>query len=246
MDKLLYVAASGARQVMEAQAVNANNLANATTTGFQADLAAARAYQLQGQVFPSRVYAESQPGGTDFSKGAIQPTGRDLDVAVDGQGWIAVQAPDGGEAYTRAGNLRISPTGMLETGAGHPVMGEGGPMLLPDAQKVEIAPDGTVSMLPVGQDATVLAVVGRIKVVNPDPTQLQKDTNGLLRMSDGSQAPASNEVKLVSGALENSNVNMVDAMTTMIGLSRQFEANIKLMETARENDSASAQLMRMS
>lgn len=246
MDKLLYVAASGARQVMEAQAVNANNLANATTTGFQADLAAARAHVQQGPVYPSRVYAESQPGGTDFSKGAIQPTGRDLDVAVDGQGWIAVQAPDGSEAYTRAGNLRISPTGMLETGAGYPVMGEGGPMLLPDAQKVEIAPDGTVSMLPVGQDATTLAVVGRIKTVNPDPTELQKDENGLLRLRNGGQAPASSEVKLVNGALENSNVNMVDAMTTMIGLSRQFEANIKLMETAKQNDSASAQLMRIS
>lgn len=245
MDKLLYVAASGARQVMDAQAVNANNLANATTTGFQADLAAARAHVQQGPVYPSRVYAESQPGGTDFTKGTIRPTGRDLDVAVDGQGWIAVQAPDGGEAYTRAGNLRISPTGMLETGAGYPVMGEGEPMLLPDAQKVEIAPDGTVSVLPLGQTAATLAVIGRIKVVNPDPAQLQKGEDGMLRLRDGGQAPASSEVKLVSGALEGSNVNMVEAMTSMIGLSRRFEANIKLMETARENDSASAQLMRI-
>ena len=246
MDKMIYVAASGARQVMQAQAVNANNLANASTTGFQADMAAARARVQDGPVYPSRVYAQPEPGGTDFTKGAIQHTGRDLDIAVDGQGWIAVQAPDGGEAYTRAGNLRISPTGMLETGAGYPVMGEGGPMLLPAAQKVEIAPDGTVSTLPVGQDAATLAVVGRIKAVNPDPTQLHKDENGLLRLRDGNQAPASNEVKLLSGALEGSNVNMVEAMTTMIGLSRQFEASIKLMETARENDSASAQLMRIS
>ena len=245
MDKMLYVAASGARQIMQAQAVNANNLANASTTGFQADLAAARSYQLQGAGHPSRVYVDAQAGGTDFTKGSIHTTGRDLDVAVDGQGWIAVQAPDGSEAYTRAGNLRISPTGMLETGNGLPVMGDGGPMLIPDAQKLEIAPDGTVSVLPVGQQATTMAVLGRIKLVSPDPTQLQKDQNGLLRMTDGGEADASNEVRLVSRALETSNVNMVDAMTTMISLSRQFEAQVKLMETAKQNDGASAQLMRM-
>lgn len=246
MDKMLYVAASGARQIMQAQAVNANNLANATTTGFQADLAAARSQPLEGAGYPTRVYVDSQPGGTEFTKGSIHTTGRDLDVAVDGQGWIAVQAADGSEAYTRAGNLRISPGGMLETGAGHPVMGDGGPMLIPEAQKLEIAPDGTVSILPVGQQATTMAVIGRIKMVSPDPAQLEKGENGLMRMKDGSTADASNEVQLVSGALETSNVNMVDAMTTMISLSRQFEAQIKLMDTAKQNDSASAQLMRIS
>ncbi|WJW74610.1 flagellar basal-body rod protein FlgF [Thiohalobacter sp. IOR34] len=243
MDRMLYLAASGARQILEAQTVTANNLANVSTTGFQADLSLAQAQQVYGPGHASRVYAVNAGEGVDFSKGTVQSTGRSLDVAINGQGWIAVQAADGSEAYTRAGDLRISASGMLETGTGLAVIGDGGPMLIPDAQQIEIAPDGTVSVLPIGQPANTLAVVGRIKLVQPDPAQLVKGEDGLLRLADGSEAEASNAVTLTSGALEGSNVNAVEALMNMVSLARQYEAQVKLMQTAKQNDESSARLM---
>jgi len=246
MDRMLYIAASGASQLMERQAINANNLANVATTGFQADLAAAQARPVYGPVYPSRVYATTEQTAVNFEKGSIQATGRELDVAINGQGWIAVQAPDGSEAYTRAGDFRLSPEGMLQTGAGHPVLGDGGPILIPPAEKMEIAEDGTVSIQPIGQAASEPAVIGRIKLVAPDPERLAKGADGLLRTRDGAPAPADAGVRLVSGALESSNVNAVEALMDMMSLARQFEAQTKLMETARDNDAASARLMNIS
>jgi flagellar basal-body rod protein FlgF len=246
MDKMLYIAASGARQIMTAQALNTQNIANGSTSGFQADLAAMRSMPVDGYGHPSRVFSSIQGIGVDSSKGSLQSTGRELDVAVSGEGWIAVQAPDGTEAYTRAGDLRISPSGLLETGAGYPVMGDGGPIIVPDSEKIEIGDDGTVSLLPLGQDPSTLAAIGRIKLVNPDPDMLTKGVDGLLRMQDGSIPEAASDVRLVSGALESSNVNLVRAMVTMIELARKFEAHIKLLDTARENDTASARIMNVS
>lgn len=246
MDRMLYIAASGASQLMERQAINANNLANVATTGFQADLAAAQARPVYGPVYASRVYAATEAAAVNHDKGSIQATGRELDVAINGQGWLAVQAPDGSEAYTRAGDLRLSAEGMLQTGAGHPVLGDGGPILVPPAQKLEIAEDGTLSIQPIGQGASELAVIGRIKLVAPDPADLVKGADGLLRTRDGAPAPAEANVRLVSGALESSNVNAVEALMNMMSLARQFEAQTKLMETARDNDAASARLMNIS
>jgi flagellar basal-body rod protein FlgF len=243
MDKMLYIAASGARQIFKAQAINTQNLANASTTGFQADLAAMQSMPVFGYGYPSRVFASAQGVGVDPGKGAIQRTGRELDVALSGDGWIAVQAPDGSEAYTRAGDLRVSPSGMLETGAGHPVMGDGGPILVPDSEKLEIGSDGTVSVLPLGQSPSTMATIGRIKIVNPDPQGLAKGEDGLLRMKDGSIPEPASDVTLVSGALESSNVNLVEAMTNMIELSRKFEAYVKLLDTARDLDAASSEVM---
>lgn len=243
MDKMLYIAASGARQIFKAQAMNAQNLANASTTGFQADLAAMQSMPVFGYGHPTRVFATAHGFGVDASKGAIQRTGRELDVALSGDGWLAVQAPNGTEAYTRAGDLRVSPTGMLETGAGHPVMGDGGPILIPESEKIEIGSDGTVSVLPLGQAPSTMASIGRIKLVNPDPQNLAKGEDGLLRMKDGSVQEPASDVTLVSGALESSNVNLVKAMTNMIELSRKFEAYVKLLDTARDLDAASSEVM---
>ena len=245
MDKMLYIAASGARQVFKAQVVNTQNLANASTTGFQADLSAMQSMPVFGHGHPTRVFASAQGYGVDSSKGAIQRTGRELDIALSGDGWLAVQAPNGNEAYTRAGDLRVSPSGMLETGAGHPVMGDGGPILVPDSEKIEIGSDGTVSVLPLGQSPSTMASIGRIKIVNPDPQRLTKGEDGLLRMKDGSVPELASDVRLVSGALESSNVNLVKAMTNMIELSRKFEAYVKLLDTARDLDTASSEVMKI-
>lgn len=150
MDRVVFVMASGAKQLMRAQSVNANNLANVNTIGFQADLANFRAQLVDGPGYESRAYALGENAGARFEKGTIQSTGRPLDVAVNGDGWIAVQAMDGTEAYTRAGNLRVNINGQLLTGAGHPVMGESGPIVIPEFEKLEIGRDGTISVRPIG------------------------------------------------------------------------------------------------
>lgn len=246
MDRMLYVAMSGAQQTMKAQAVNANNLANASTTGFREDLLGFTSHEIQGAAHPTRVYSMLGPVGVNHNPGALISTGNELDVAVEGDGWIAVQAPDGQEAYTRAGNLRLSPNGVLETGAGHPVFGDaGGPIAIPPAEKIEIGVDGTISIRPLGQGPEALAVIDRIRLVNPEPAQLAKGEDGLMRMVDGLPAPADASVQLASGMLEGSNVNPIDAMVNMISLSRQFEMQIKMMQTAEQNDEASAQMLRI-
>ncbi|MFN2309376.1 MAG: flagellar basal-body rod protein FlgF [Gammaproteobacteria bacterium] len=245
MDRMLYIAADGAGQIQAAQAVNANNLANVGTTGFKAQFEALRDLPLYGPGHASRVHTQSETPGVDFSPGSMQATGRNLDVAVNGRGWIAVQAPDGREAYTRAGDLRVSPTGLLETGAGHPVLGDGGPISIPDAQAIEIAADGTVSVLPVGQAPSTLAVVGRIKLVNPAQADIERGGDGLMQMRDGAPALPAAGVRLASGVLESSNVNAVAALTSMIQLARQFETQVKLMKVAEETDAASTKLMNL-
>lgn len=251
MDRMLYVAMSGAKQIMLAQAVNNNNLANVSTAGFRADLDAFRSMPVFGPGYPSRVYAMTERPGTDMSGGALTTTGRELDVAVNGQGWITVQAPDGSEAYTRAGDLRVSVNGQLETGAGHPVMGNGGPIAVPPFEKIEIGADGTISVLPIGQAPNALAVVDRIKLVNPLSRDMEKGVDGLMRVKgsingQGGDAPADATVSLAGGVLESSNVNAVEAMVKMIELSRHYETQIKMMRVAQENDVAATQMMRIS
>lgn len=246
MDQMLYVAMSGAKQIELAQAANTHNLANAHTSGFRADIAAFRAMPVFGPGYPTRVYAMTERAGVDLSPGSMTTTGRDLDVAVNGEGWIAVRAPDGSEAYTRRGDLRISSIGTLETGDGLAVLGNSGPIAIPPAEKLDIAADGTISLLPVGQSATALTVVDRIKLVKPDPASLTKGQDGRMRLKDGGTANADATVQLAAGSLESSNVNAVEALVNMITFARQFEAQIKLMHSASDNDAASATTMRMS
>lgn len=245
MDRMLYVAMSGARETMRAQTANANNLANAATTGFREDLLAFSARPLDGPGHPSRVYTAAEQAGVNLATGPQVHTGHALDIAVQGDGFIAIQAPDGSEAYTRAGNLRITPNGVLVTGAGHPVLGDGGPVAIPPAEAVEIGADGTISIRPVGQTPETLAVVDRIRLVAPDAAALGKGGDGLLRLADGAVAPPDAGVRIAAGVLEGSNVNTVDAMVNMIALARQFEMQVKLMQTAKENDEASARMLQM-
>ena len=246
MDRLLYVAMSGAKETLLAQAVNTQNLANASTTGFRADLEAMTSLPVYGPGQPSRVYALDQGQGVDLAPGPLVSTGRSLDVAVTGKGLIAVQAPDGNEAYTRAGDLKVDSLGLLTNGAGHPVMGNAGPIAVPPYEKLEIGADGTISLQPLGQGPETLAVVDRIKLVNPDPATLKKGEDGLIRVADGSTAPADAAVQLATGTVEGSNVNAVEAMVNLMTLARQFEAQVKMMKTAEDADRASAEMLRIS
>lgn len=245
MDNMMYIAMTGAKQILLAQASNSNNLANASTPGFRADLAAFHSLPVYGPGYNSRVYAQTGDAGVDLTPGSVSMTGRDLDVAINGEGLMAVQGVNGNEAYTRAGDLQITSEGLLQTGAGHPVLGDGGPITVPPYQKLEIGADGTISIQPLGQSPSTLAVVGRIKLVNPLKDQLTKGDDGLIHLKDGSAATADAAVHLVSGALEGSNVKSVDAMVTMIELARQYEMQVKIMKEAQQNDADSAKLMAM-
>lgn len=246
MDKMVYVAMTGAKQTMLAQAANSHNLANASTPGFRADLHSFGSLPVHGQGQPTRVNAVAQSQGFDRRAGPVTSTGRTLDVALQGDGWIAVQAPDGNEAYTRAGDLRVSSLGVLSTGAGHPVIGNEGPIALPPYSELTMGVDGTISIVPLGQSADTLAVVDRIKLVNPEPGQMIKGRDGLVHMQDDESADPDASVQLMSATLESSNVNAADVMVSMIQLARQFEMHVKLMRGAEENAEAAARLLRLS
>ena len=244
MDRMLYVAMSGARETLIAQGNASNNLANANTSGFVSDLNQFRSMPVFGAGHPTRVYAMDERPSSDFSHGGISQTGRALDVAVKDGGWIAVQANDGSEAYTRRGDLRIDATGVLATGNGLPVNGNSGPIALPPFDAVQIGTDGTISIRPKGAAANELAVIDRIKLVDPQYEQMTKGEDGLMRLKDGGEAPASAEQRLVSGALESSNVNIVNEMVNMIELSRRYEMQIKLMKTAEETAASASSVIR--
>jgi flagellar basal-body rod protein FlgF len=244
MDRLLYIAMSGAKETMRAQTANNHNLANASTTGFRADLSAFQSRAVTGSGYASRVYATNSTVGWDSSYGSLQATGRDLDVAIQGDGWLAVQAPNGQEAYTRAGDLKVQPDGMLVTGAGHPVLGASGPVTVPPNSSLLVGNDGTISIVPLGQGPQTTATVGRIKLVNPPADTLERGEDGLFRTKDGTEAPADASVHVSSGVLESSNVNVAQAMVNMIELARHYDMQVKAMRTAEDNGAASAQLLR--
>lgn len=246
MDKMLYVAMTGARNAMLAQGVNAHNLANANTTGFRADLLAYSSAPIAGPGFPSRINSVAQSGGWNFEQGPVVNTGRALDVAVAGRGFIAVQGPDGGEVYTRAGDLRLAPGGVLTNGAGQTVLGDGGPIAVPPFEQILIGTDGSVSIVPLGQTANTLATVDRIRLVDPNPKTLVKGNDGLIRTRDGSEPDAAAEVRVNSGVLEGSNVNAIESLVSMLELARYYEMQVKLMETADNTAAAAARLLQLS
>ncbi len=245
MDKMLYIAMSGAKQNMHALSVTANNLANAKTTGFKADLANARSMQAFGEGMPTRVFSMTERSGQNFDSGAFLTTGRDLDLAIQGQGWMAVQTQDGSEAYTRNGQLKLNDNGALETANGDLVIGENGPIFLPlPVNNIDISSDGTIMVQPEGAPSSVQEEIGRIKFVNPDNRFIEKGNDGLFRRKDGNNEPADVTVKVASGAIESSNVNPIGEMTDMIALQRQFEMQLKMMKTAEEVDSSASSLLR--
>jgi flagellar basal-body rod protein FlgF len=245
MDRMLYVAMSGAKETLLAQGTNSSNLANANTPGFLADLQQFRSMPVYGDGYPTRVYALSERPDIDFKSGSMIQTGKELDVALNGKGWITVQAPDGSEAYTRRGDLVLDANGLLTTGNGLPVVGNGGPIAIPPAEKIDIAPDGTISIRPLGQAANELAIVDQIKMINPDNSDLEKGMDGLMRLKAGVTAEPDSSLQLVSGALESSNVNVVDSMVDMIELARRFEIQVKMMKTAEEMEQGSTSILRI-
>lgn len=246
MDRMLYIAMNGAKQNMLAQSANTNNLANVSTPGFRADFASFRSMPVFGGGYPTRAYAMAERPGVDLNPGSLNTTGNPLDIAVDGEGYIAVQAADGSEAYTRAGNLRLTAAGLLLSGSGEPVLGNSGPISLPPSSKIEISTEGTVSVIPLGQADDAMQEIDRIKLVNPLTSDLYKGNDGLLRLKDGGQSPANANVRVVSGAVEMSNVNIAEALVNMIELARQFELHVKMMRNADKQAEQASQLMRLS
>lgn len=246
MDNFIFIAMSGAKENMLNQQLHMNNLANASTTGFQADFAAARSQPVFGPGMPSRVYSMTENPGTDFKSGSMISTGNPLDAAITGDGFFAVLDNNGVESYTRAGNFKLTETGMLTTGTGLPVLGDGGPVVIPPAKKIDISPDGTISIVPEGAENNATAVIGRLKMVKPDLNNMVKNELGLLVQKNGEPAEADAEVRLVSGVVESSNVNAMSEMVNMISLARQYETQVKLMKKAEEMDRASTQLLRLS
>ncbi|MBX9812852.1 MAG: flagellar basal-body rod protein FlgF [Burkholderiales bacterium] len=245
MDRLIYIAMTGASQTLGQQATVAHNLANIGTTGYRAEFNVFRAVPVVGPSAPTRAFVVDSTVGASFTPGAIQHTGRDLDVAVQGKGWIAVQLPRGGEAYTRSGSLRISANGLLQTREGFNVLGEGGPISIPPDTAITIAKDGTVSTVPSGSRPTTVVTVGRLKLVDPPENQLVKGGDGLFRLRGGGEAPADPNVTLLGGALEGSNVNVVEAMVTMIALARQFDMQMKMLQNAENNSRQASQILNM-
>ncbi len=243
MDRLIYTAMTGASQVLQQQAAVSENLANANTPGFRAVLSTFRAVPLAGEGLQTRTFVADSTPGADFTPGIFQQTGRDLDVAVNGAGWIAVQGADGKEAYTRNGSLQISPNGVLQTRAGLDVLGDGGPIAIPPDTDVTFAKDGTISTVPSGGQVTSVIAVGRLKLVNPDPAQMERGGDGLFRMKEGAAAAVDASVSVVPGSLEGSNVNTVEAMVAMISLARKFDMQMKMLQSADNNARQASQIM---
>jgi flagellar basal-body rod protein FlgF len=238
---------TGAKHIERAQAIHANNLANANTGGFRADFAQARAMSIyNGPGFQTRAYALTERPGTNFDAGPLRETGRDLDIAIKGEGWFAVQTPSGTEAYTRAASLNIDPLGQLRDGSGRLVMGDGGPITIPAYEQLTIGLDGTITVRGQGQAPNAVTQAGRLKMVNPDIENLVKGEDGLFRAKSGGVLEPDPAVTLQSGFLEGSNVNVVSELTDIMNLARQFEMQVKMMRTMEDNSGAAARLLQQS
>lgn len=246
MDKMIYTAMTGAKHILEQQATTAHNLANATSTGFKAQVDSFRAVPVIGQGLPTRAFVVDSTVGADFNSGAIEHTGRDLDVAVQGNGWLVVQRPDGSEGYTRNGSLKVNENGVLQTSNGLTVMGDGGPISIPPNVTVSIGKDGTITAFMNETMPGPANIIGRLKLVNPDTANLKRSEEGVFVTKNGAQAEMDANVSVVGGALESSNVNVVDAMVNMISLARQFEMQMKLVQSAENNANKASQLFNMS
>lgn len=241
MDRLVYVVMSGAKWTMERQASVAHNLANASSTGYRAEEHKLRAVNTVSDGLPTRSYAVEVSVGANQENGPLQLTSRPLDVAIKGDGWFAVQGPQG-EGYTRNGHFQISPEGVLQTANGLPVLGDGGEITIPPDNNVSIGDDGTISVVPRTGSKSAVNAVGRLKLVNPQQTTMMRGDDGLFRTTTG--APEQDDkVRVAGGYLEGSNVNVVDQMVQMIALSRQFEMQTKMLQTAEADDRAAQQIL---
>jgi flagellar basal-body rod protein FlgF len=245
MDRLIYTAMTGAKHILEQQATNSHNLANATTSGFRAQVDSFRAVPIVSEGLPTRAFVIDSTVGADFQAGPIETTGRELDVAVQGKGWLTIQREDGSEGFTRNGALKLTENGVLQTANGQNIMGDGGPISIPPDTAITIAKDGTISTVSNDTLPGPSNILGRLKLVNPDESNLERKADGLFGTKDNTIVEADANVNVVSGALEGSNVNVVDAMVNMISLARQFETQMKLMQTAENNANKASQLFNL-
>lgn len=245
MDRLIYTSLSAMRGAMARQQATANNLANASTPGFRAEIAEARALWLDGPSVDDRAMASEEVINADMKPGAAIATGRDLDVALSGDSLLAVQSAGGEEAYTRRGDLQLSPSGLLTTGDGHPVLGESGPITIPPADKVTIGRDGRIQFVPAGGDPARPQELDRLKLANPAGNVIAKGLDGLFRVEAGGLLPPDPDARVTSGELEQSNVSATQALVDMIDASRAWDMQLKLITSARDLDGTSADLMRL-
>jgi flagellar basal-body rod protein FlgF len=238
---------TGASQTLSRQAAVAHNLANVSTNAYRAEEHRLRAVQVQSNATPpglaTRAFAVDASTHTDFSPGPEIYTGRTFDMAVQGQGWIAVQTPDGGEAYTRTGNFELNVNGVLQTRSGLPVQGDGGPISIPPEVEVSVGADGSVSTVQESGAKNIVNSLGRVKLVNPPEADLVRGADGLFRLKGGGTAPLDEQIRLPSGYIEASNVNSAEQMVNMISMARQFEMQMKALSTADTNDRAASQIL---
>ena len=245
MDRLIHTSLTALRAAQVRQQVTANNLANASTTGFRAEIASATALWAKGPGLPDRAYASEEVRGADMRAGSIVPTGQPLDVAMRGDALLAVQAENGDEGYTRRGDLKLDPSGILTTGDGRPVLGENGPVSLPPTDTVRIGVQGQIWVVPEGGDPQAPQLIDRLKLASPQGSVIVKHEDGLFRVRDGGVLPTDPDARLTSESLEGSNVNSSLALVEMIEASRSWDAQVKLLTTARDIDSATTNLMRL-
>lgn len=244
MDRMLYISMSGAKEVMLSQANNANNLANASTDGFKQDFNEFRAQHMQGPGWHTRTYSLDERPATDFTPGALKVTGREMDVMTQQDGFLAILTPQGDEAYTRTASMQLTAEGDLVDVKGNPILNVGGvPINIPPSKNITIGDDGTISIVPEGSPSNELVVLDQLRLVQPDLKQLQKGEDGFIRQLPGAEPLDQGIVKVVSGAVESSNVNTAEALVNMIELSRKYEMQVKMMSTAKSHAQKSDQLL---
>lgn len=245
MDRLIYTSLTAMRGAQSRQAATANNLANAQTPGFRGDIAEAQALWVRGDGLESRAVASEEVIGADMRAGVVTATGRDLDLAMQGDALLVVQADNGEEAYTRRGDLQLSPSGLLTNGEGQAVMGSQGPITLPPADKIMIDSDGRISIVPVGGDPSQPQDVDRLRLVTGTGSKIVKGMDGLFRIRGGGILPDDPDARVLTGHIEGSNVSATATLVQMIEASRSWDTQLKLISSARDMDSAAADLMRL-
>lgn len=245
MDKMIHSSLSAMQGIMARQTAIANNMANAATTGFRAEVVNAKAKHLSSAQLDSRAIAYERVFAADLASAPVTATRRPLDIALDGDAMLSVQSRNGETAYTRRGDLSLNESGLVTTGAGDPVLGENGPLIIPPAEKISIAKDGGVWIVPQGGNDSEIQQVDRLALVSFTGSDIVKGNDNLFRVRGGGALPADADARLTSGALEGSNVNMTASLVDMIEASRAWETQVKLLSTAKELDSSGVSLMQL-
>lgn len=246
MDRLIYTALSGMRGSMAHERVIASNMANSSTVGYRADTLQFSAVTLLGPQLEARAMTSGEVHGADMSAGVANSTGRPLDIAMNGTAMLTLQDEDGGEAYSRRGDLSLSLSGLLQNGDGRPVMGTNGPISAPPGSMLSIRPDGGVMATNPGSPDAPAQEIGRIKFANPTGSPLFKGLSGLFRVPGGGVLPLDEAATATPRALEQSNVSATKVLAEMIDSQRLFEIRTKLVATAKDIDEGGAALMRLS